>query len=140
MLKTMVRLSATDFDADPYLLNTPACAYNLKTMETVPDRESRNLTQVTTCNLNTLAKPCKRWYSFIDQIMSHDKEKAAFLQRALGYSLLGINREECMFIAYGSQTRNGKEPYSAPFSPRSALSIWAALTRCSYVRQRTAKH
>jgi putative DNA primase/helicase len=108
MLKTMVRLSATDFDADPYLLNTPACAYNLKTMETVPDRESRNLTQVTTCNLNTLAKPCKRWYSFIDQIMSHDKEKAAFLQRALGYSLLGINREECMFIAYGSQTRNGK--------------------------------
>lgn len=108
VLKTMVRLSATDFDADPYLLNTPVCAYNLKTMEVVEDREKRNLTQVTTCNIISSSKPCKRWYKFIDEIMSHDKEKAAFLQRALGYSILGINKEECMFIAFGSQTRNGK--------------------------------
>ena len=108
VLKTMVRLSATDFDADPYLLNTPVCAYNLKTMEVVKDREKRNLTQVTACNITSLSKPCKRWYKFIEEIMSHDKEKAAFLQRALGYSILGINKEECMFIAFGSQTRNGK--------------------------------
>jgi putative DNA primase/helicase len=39
--------------------------------------------------------------------MEGNKEKAEFLQRALGYSLLGINKEECMFIAYG-QTRSGK--------------------------------
>lgn len=108
VLKTMVRLSASDFDADPYLLNTPVCAYNLKTMEVVGDREKRNLTQVTTCNITSTEKPCKRWYTFIDEIMSHDKEKAAFLQRALGYSILGVNKEECMFIAFGSQTRNGK--------------------------------
>lgn len=108
VLKTMVRLSATDFDADPYLLNTPSCAYNLKTMEAVEDREKRNLTQVTTCNFTSFTQPCERWYEFIDEIMSHNKEKAAFLQRALGYSILGINKEECMFIAFGSQTRNGK--------------------------------
>lgn len=108
VLKTMVRISATDFDNDPYLLNTPACAYNLKTMKVIEDRESRNLTQVTTCNLTSLTKPCDRWYTFIDEITSHDKEKAAFLQRALGYSILGINKEECMFIAFGSKTRNGK--------------------------------
>lgn len=108
VLKTMVRLSATDFDADPYLLNTPVCAYNLKTMEVIEDREKRNLTQVTACNITSSSEPCERWYKFIDEIMSHDKEKAAFLQRALGYSILGINKEECMFIAFGSQTRNGK--------------------------------
>lgn len=108
VLKTMVRLSATDFDSDPYLLNTPICAYNLRTMEVIKDREKRNLTQVTTCNITSSAKPCNRWYKFIDEIMSHNKEKAAFLQRALGYSILGINKEECMFIAFGSQTRNGK--------------------------------
>lgn len=51
---------------------------------------------------------CKRWAQFIDEIMGGDQEKAAFLQRALGYSILGVNREECMFIAYGSKTRNGK--------------------------------
>jgi P4 family phage/plasmid primase-like protien len=47
------------------------------------------------------------WYSFVDEIMEGDKEKAAFLQRSLGYSLLGVNREECMFLAYG-KTRSGK--------------------------------
>lgn len=108
MLKTMVRLSVTDFDSDPYLLNTPVCAYNLKTMKAVKDREKRNITQVTACNITSPNKPCKRWYTFIDEIMSHDKEKAAFLQRALGYSILGINKEECMFIALGTRTRNGK--------------------------------
>lgn len=108
MLKTMVRISATDFDADPYLLNTPLCAYDLRTMKPIEDREERNVTQVTTANVTSLGEPCDRWYTFIDEIMSHDKEKAAFLQRALGYSILGINKEECMFVAYGSQTRNGK--------------------------------
>lgn len=108
ILKTMVRLSAENFDSDPYLLNTPVCAYNLRNMEIVENREERNITQVTSCNMDSVATPCNRWYQFIDEVMSHNKEKAAFLQRALGYSLLGVNREECMFIAYGSNTRNGK--------------------------------
>jgi len=38
----------------------------------------------------------------------HEKDKADFLQRALGYSILGHSREECMFILHGSTTRNGK--------------------------------
>lgn len=50
----------------------------------------------------------QRWEEFIGEIMCGDEEKAAFLQRALGYSMLGGNPEECMFIAYGATTRNGK--------------------------------
>lgn len=49
-----------------------------------------------------------RWDEFIDEIMCGDQEKAEFLQRALGYSMLGGNPEECMFVAYGATTRNGK--------------------------------
>lgn len=33
--------------------------------------------------------------------------KADFLQRALGYSMLGMSNEECMFILHGKTTRNG---------------------------------
>jgi putative DNA primase/helicase len=55
-----------------------------------------------------LAPRCGRWHSFIDEITSHDKEKANYLQKALGYSLLGENTKECMFVAYGAKTRNGK--------------------------------
>ena len=31
-----------------------------------------------------------------------------FLQRSLGYSILGMSNEECMFILHGKTTRNGK--------------------------------
>lgn len=108
LLKTQVRISATEFDSNPYILNTPVCAYDLRTMEPVEDRENLNLTQVTSCNLASTSKTCDRWYQFIDEIMCGDADQAAFLQRALGYSMLGVNREECMFIALGANTRNGK--------------------------------
>lgn len=109
VLKTMVRMSLKDMDTNPYLLNTPTVAYDLKTGAIIDDITPYNVTKKTSCSLpNAFTKPCKRWAKFIDEIMSGDKEKAAFLQRAIGYSILGINREECMFMAYGAKTRNGK--------------------------------
>lgn len=109
VLKTMVRLSLTEMDKNPYLLNTPRACYDLRTGKQVKDIDEFNITKKTSCNLpDALTKRCDRWYEFINQIMSGDKEKAKFLQRALGYSMLGVNREECMFVAYGAKTRNGK--------------------------------
>lgn len=49
-----------------------------------------------------------RWDEFVLEIMSGDREKAAYLKRALGYSAFGGNPEEVMFVAYGATTRNGK--------------------------------
>lgn len=109
VLKTMVRMSLKDMDSNPYLLNTPTLAYDLRTGKTISDIKQFNVTKKTTCSLpNAFTKPCKRWNKFIEEITGGNKEKALFLQRALGYSLLGVNREECMFIAYGAKTRNGK--------------------------------
>lgn len=109
LLKTMLRLYSSDMDSNPYLLNTQTGAIDLRTGEYIDDISEFNVTKI--CNThpeNALTQHCDRWDTFIDEIMSHDKEKASFLQRALGYSILGVNRSECMFIAYGSTTRNGK--------------------------------
>lgn len=109
VLKTMVRMSLKDMDSNPYLLNTTTLAYDLRTGEVIQNIEQFNVTKKTTCSLpNAFTKRCDRWYQFIDEITGGDKDKAQFLQRALGYSILGVNREECMFIAYGAKTRNGK--------------------------------
>ena len=51
---------------------------------------------------------CERWEKFIDEVTQGDTDKADFLQRALGYSMLGTSNEECMFILHGKTTRNGK--------------------------------
>lgn len=116
-LAPTVRLSISEMDNNPYLLNTTREAYDLRTGKVVPNISPYNVTKVTTCALpNALTKTCERWYSFIDEIMSGDKEKAKFLQKALGYSLLGVNREECMFLPYGATTRNGKGTLFAAIS------------------------
>ena len=109
VLKTMVRIPLNEMDSNPYLLNTTTGAYDLKTGKVIKDITPYNVTKQTSCGLPTaFTKPCKRWYQFVDEITGGNKDKARFLQRALGYSLLGVNREECMFIAYGAKTRNGK--------------------------------
>lgn len=107
--KNMLIIELTDFDKDPYLLNCTNGVYDLRTGKIIPNSPELYLTKKTnTYPLNAVTKKCDRWYQFIDEIMSHDKEKVAFLQRALGFSILGVNREECMFIAYGAKSRNGK--------------------------------
>jgi len=102
--------SASELDSAPYIINTPHRAYDLKMQKTVSDalKKEMLLTRATAVSPAGKALTCPEWDSFIDEIMSGDEEKKSFLQRALGYSLLGDNREECMFIAYGPKTRNGK--------------------------------
>ena len=105
-------ISASEFDKNPYILNTPTSAIDLRDGSVVSHDDLRKyaVTKRTVSRnfIEGLDSRCERWYQFIDQIMNGDKQKIAFLQRALGYSILGDNTEECMFMAYGSTTRNGK--------------------------------
>ena len=107
--KNSLVINMTDFDSDPYLLNCTNGVYDLREQKFRFAKPEDYFTLSVTCDYPTgiNVRKCDRWYSFVDEIMEGDKEKAAFLQRALGYSLLGVNREECMFLAYG-RTRSGK--------------------------------
>lgn len=75
-----------------------------------------------------------RWDEFIDEIMCGDSERADYLQRALGYSMIGGNPEECMFIAYGATTRNGKDTLLE--SVKTALGDYAASAERSFLTRR----
>lgn len=107
--KNNLVINLTDFDSNPYMLNCQNGVYDMKEQKFRFARPEDYFTLTVSCNYPTGISnhKCDRWYAFVDEIMEGDKEKAAFLQRALGYSLLGINREECMFLAYG-RTRSGK--------------------------------
>ena len=107
--RTNLPIEITQFDADPYLLNCTNGVYDLRrqTFRFARPEDYFTLSTAYPYPSPLFTEWCDRWYSFIDEITEGDKEKAAFLQRALGYSLLGINKEECMFVAYG-QTRCGK--------------------------------
>lgn len=104
-----LRISATEFDADPYLINCLNGTYDLRDFSFREHRWSDYLTMQTDFKHTVFRDVrCERWEQFIDEVTQGDKDKADFLQRALGYSLLGMANEECMFILYGKTTRNGK--------------------------------
>ena len=96
-----------DFDRDIYLVNCLNCTLDVRTRECHAHRSSDMLTKLLGVNYDPNAK-CARWETFIDEVMTGDTAKAQFLQKALGLSLTGDTRFECLFILYGPTSRNGK--------------------------------
>lgn len=105
--QTLFPIDVDEFDSNPYLLNLENGTFDLKKGEFREHRADDLITKLAPVEFNQGAT-LDRWDSFILQIMSEDREKAEFLQKALGYSLSGSTNEECMFILYGATTRNGK--------------------------------
>ena len=104
-----LRISAVEFDANPYLINCLNGTYDLSDFSFREHRWDDFLTMQTAFK-HTISRDvrCERWEKFIDEVTQGDTDKADFLQRALGYSMLGTSNEECMFILHGKTTRNGK--------------------------------
>jgi putative DNA primase/helicase len=51
---------------------------------------------------------CPTWEKFLDDVFMGNKEMIKYVQRVIGYSLTGSNKEEVIFIFYGPKGRNGK--------------------------------
>lgn len=104
-----LRISAVEFDSNPYLINCINGTYDLSDFSFREARWNDFLTMQTRFR-HTVRRDikCERWEQFIDEVTQGDKDKADFLQRSLGYSMLGMSNEECMFILHGKTTRNGK--------------------------------
>ena len=104
-----LRITATQFDANPYLINCLNGTYDLSDFTFREPKWDDFLTMQTNFR-HTISRDirCERWEKFIDEVTESNKDKADFLQRALGYSILGMSNEECMFILHGKTTRNGK--------------------------------
>lgn len=127
--KALMGVDVSDLDRNPYLLGTPNGTLSIDTGLLIPDSEEQtaflNGVPVTYSNLrhmvtkSTIAEADSaftgrtftiepRWEEFVDEICDGDAEKAAFLQRALGYSLLGGNPEKATFVLWGPTRDNGK--------------------------------
>ena len=104
-----MRISASEFDKYPYLINCQNGTYDLKALQ-FREHDWRDFLTMQTNFEYTVRTDvtCERWLHFIDEVTEGDKDKASFLQRALGYSMIGKANEECMFILHGKTTRNGK--------------------------------
>ena len=100
------RLAATvdQWDADPWLLNTPDGAIDLRTGQTRAHHVEDYQTKITAVGRRG---DCPRFLSFLDRITGGDSELVAYIQRVLGYGLTGLTREHALFFGYGTGA-NGK--------------------------------
>jgi putative DNA primase/helicase len=100
------RLAATidQWDADPWLLNTPDGVVDLRTGNARPHRAEDYMTKITAVGPRG---GCPRFLAFLDQIADSDGELVSYLQRVFGYALTGITREHALFFGHGTGA-NGK--------------------------------
>ena len=105
----VLAIHASEFDKDPYLINLENGTYDLRTMSFREHDPADLLTRKANVSytLQRTQKDDERWVRFIAEV-TQSEEKALYLQKALGYSLLGKAYEDCMFVLYGATSRNGK--------------------------------
>jgi len=96
-----------EWDADPWLLNTPGGVVDLKTGRMRPHDRADRMTKITTATPNG---DCPTWKQFIDEVTGGDKELQAYLQRMVGYALTGSTQEHALFFLYGTGA-NGKSVF-----------------------------
>jgi putative DNA primase/helicase len=92
------------WDADPWLLNTPGGVIDLRTGKMRQHRQEDHITKLTA---TAPGGECPQWLSFLKTITDNDSDLQKFLQRVAGYSLTGSIREHALFFGYGTGG-NGK--------------------------------
>jgi D5 N terminal like len=95
------RIAATvdQWDADPWLLNTPAAAIDLRSGASCGRRAQAYLTK------STAVRPsgsCPLFREFLKRATDGNDELETFLQRIAGYCLTGSTREHALFFLYGT--------------------------------------
>ena len=98
---------AEQWDADPWLLNTPAGTVDLRTGEM---REHERKNYITMLTAAGPGGDCWLWMRFLERITDGDCELQSFLQRVIGYCLTGSTKEHALFFMFGTGA-NGKSVF-----------------------------
>lgn len=110
------QISDESFDQHPELLNLQNGTLNLESFEFREHRAGDLLSRVCNASYDPEAK-AETFIRFISQVtevedgnggMRPDPDKADYLQRILGYALLGSCEEDEFYMLFGPTTRNGK--------------------------------
>jgi putative DNA primase/helicase len=100
-------IASTDqWDADPWLLNTPKGIVDLRTGRLTTHRPDSYMTKITAVAPDDKC-PTRIWLAFLKRVTSDNTELIAYLQRMAGYLLTGATSEHALFFFFGLGA-NGK--------------------------------
>jgi putative DNA primase/helicase len=98
-----------ELDASPLLLNAENGVLHLESGDLLAHDRALLLTKLAPAEYDPSAE-APRWQAFLERIFAGDRDLIGFIQRAVGYSLTGLTREQVVFILYGSGA-NGKTTF-----------------------------
>ena len=124
-----------EWDADPWLLNTPGGVVDLKTGRKRANDRADRMTKITTA---TPGGDCPQWKAFLSDIAGGDVDLQAYLQRMVGYCLTGVTSAHALFFLYGTGA-NGKSVFANVIS--TILGDYAATASMdTFVETRGDRH
>lgn len=107
--KPYLAVKSDDFDADQHLFNCDNGVIDLRSGLKFPHAPQHLMTKISSVSFDRDAQ-CPVWLKFLNDIFLGNQEIIDFMQTAIGYSLSGDVREQCLFILYGTG-RNGKSRF-----------------------------
>ena len=98
------------FDSYLDFLNVQNGVVNLRNGELMPHDSSLMLSKICHCEYDVEHKKPKMWLKFLDDITNGDKKLQEYIQKGIGYSISGSNKEQCAYFLYG-MGNNGKSTF-----------------------------
>jgi putative DNA primase/helicase len=124
-----------EWDADPWLLNTPGGVVDLRTGRKRANDRADRMTKITTA---TPGGDCPQWMAFLSDIAGGDVDLQTYLQRMAGYCLTGVTSAHALFFLYGTGA-NGKSVFANVIS--TILGDYAATASMdTFVETRGDRH
>jgi putative DNA primase/helicase len=97
------------WDADPWLVGVANGILDLRSGNLRAATHQDRITRFSPVAFDSTAT-CPRFQQFLNEIFGNDLELILYVQKAVGYSLTGSTREQCLFASYG-QGSNGKSTF-----------------------------
>jgi P4 family phage/plasmid primase-like protien len=101
-----IAVAPRQFDRDPWLLNVANGVLDMRTKTLREPRRDDYITKLAPVAYDPKAE-CPAWLVFLKSIFAGDDALIRFVQRAVGYSLVGDTRERVLFLLHGGG-KNGK--------------------------------
>ncbi|MBZ2200056.1 MAG: phage/plasmid primase, P4 family [Lentilactobacillus hilgardii] len=125
-IKTLIAIPPSKIDANTELINTSNTVIQVDSKEPalhfLKHQPQQYLTKITKGGIVNEFPKRSRWAQFLNEVFLGDVETINFMQRAVGYSLVGRGRERKLFILYGNDDNddnngsNGKSVFTQTIS------------------------
>lgn len=98
------------FDAYGDYINCQNGIINLRNGELIPHDANFMMSKICLAEYDTERKKPVQWLKFLDDVTGGNPALQDYIQRCIGYSLSGSNKEQCAYFVYG-MGNNGKSTF-----------------------------